>query len=203
MEKISLAQAVIVEGRYDKIKLEAVVDAFILPTNGFRVFSDLELRALIRRLAETRGIIVLTDSDAAGFKIRGFLRGIVPPEQVTDVYIPDLYGKERRKQKPSREGKLGVEGMNPAILLEAFRKAGISAGRRRPARDPITRFDLYEDGVSGGEGSREKRRLLYRKLGLPERLSPSAALELLNQMLTREEYRQAVEELGQCGGGEM
>ena len=189
MEKLRLKQAVIVEGRYDKIKLDAMLDAIILPTNGFGIFSNAELRGLIRSLAAQNGIILLTDSDAAGFKIRNYLRGMIPAGQITNVYIPDILGREKRKAFASKEGKLGVEGMSLEILREAFAKAGVLEDKRPDVANPITKLDLFEDGLYGGENSAEKRRGLFKALGLPIRLGVNAALPLLNQMLSREEYR--------------
>ena len=189
-QKISINQAVIVEGRYDKIRLESVIDALILPVGGFRIFTDGELRGFIRRLAAGRGVIVLTDSDAAGFKIRAFLRGMIPADQITDVYIPDVFGREKRKREGSKEGKLGVEGMSAQILREAFRQAGVTSAERREQENPVTKLDLYEAGIYGGENSRTKRAAFYEKLGLPARLGVNAALPLLRQMLTREEFEQ-------------
>lgn len=195
MERIRLRQAVVVEGKYDKIRLEAVVDALILTTDGFRIYKDRERRALLRSLAETRGLIVLTDSDSAGFRLRGHIAGIAGQGQITHVYIPDVFGKERRKRAPSAEGKLGVEGMDPGVLREAFRRAGVLEDDVPPKRDPITRQDLYEDGLTGGRDSARLRRELYARLGLPARLSTAAMLELLNHMLTREEYREFIARL--------
>lgn len=192
MEKLKLRQAVIVEGKYDKIKLESVVDALILPLDGFRIYKDKERRALIRSLAKTRGLIVLTDSDSAGFRLRGHISGIVREGEVTHVFTPDILGKEKRKRIASAEGKLGVEGMGADTLREAFRRAGIQVGDAAdppPPADPVTRQDLYEDGFFGGENSASLRRALYARLGLPERLSTTAALELLAHMLTRDEYK--------------
>ena len=189
MEKLRLKQAVIVEGRYDKIKLDAMLDAIILPTNGFGIFSNAELRGLIRSLAAQNGIILLTDSDAAGFKIRNYLRGMIPAGQITNVYIPDILGREKRKAFASKEGKLGVEGMSLEILREAFAKAGVLEDKSPDVANPITKLDLFEDGLYGGENSAEKRRGLFKALGLPTRLGVNAALPLLNQMLSREEYR--------------
>ncbi|MCL2068612.1 MAG: DUF4093 domain-containing protein [Oscillospiraceae bacterium] len=193
-EKIYLRRAVIVEGRYDKIRLESVIEAMILPVGGFQIFTDKELRAFIRRLAAENGIIVLTDSDAAGFKIRAFLRGMIPPEQITHVYIPDIFGREKRKAAPSKEGKLGVEGMSADILREAFRRAGVTGEVHRERENPLTKLDLYEAGLTGGENSREKRFAFYARLGLPARLGVNAALPLINQMLTREEFEQILRE---------
>ena len=188
MEKLRLNQAVIVEGRYDKIKLDAMLDAIILPTNGFGIFSDRELRELICRLAAQSGIILLTDSDAAGFKIRNYLRGMIPARQITNVYIPDIFGREKRKNTASKEGKLGVEGISLDILREAFCRAGVLPGCQSVPTNPITKLDLYENGLYGGDGSAEKRRQLFRQLGLPARLGVNAVLPILNRMLTREEY---------------
>jgi ribonuclease M5 len=193
MEKLKLRQAVIVEGKYDKIKLEGLIDGVILTTDGFRIFKDKAMQALIRSLAKTCGIVLLTDSDAAGFKIRAKLAGIVAAGDVTNVYVPDILGKEKRKPQRSAEGKLGVEGMALEVLREAFERAGVLAETRN-RREHITRLDLYEDGLLGGDNSAEKRRALFSRLGLPSRLSASAALPLLNQMLTRPEYEELVDE---------
>lgn len=195
MEKLHLKQAVIVEGKYDKIKLESLIDGVILTTNGFRIFKDKEMQRLIRSLAKTCGIIVLTDSDEAGFRIRSLLSGIVWEGEITNVYIPDVLGKEKRKQKPSAEGKLGVEGMGLQVLREAFDRAGVTASEKRFGPNAVTRFDLYDDGLCGGENSSALRRALYTRLGLPERLSTGAAIPLLNQMLTRVEYKKLVAEI--------
>lgn len=194
MDRLRLKQAVIVEGKYDKIRLESLIDGVIITTNGFRIFRDKEMQRLIRSLAKTCGIIVLTDSDAAGFRIRAVLSGIVWEGEIINVYIPDILGKERRKRKPSAEGKLGVEGMELEILREAFDRAGILPDSGKRAGPDITRLDLYEDGLCGGENSAARRRAIYARLGLPARLSTGAALPLLNQMLTREEYKRLVKE---------
>lgn len=192
MERMRLHQAVIVEGKYDKIKLESVVDALILTTGGFQIYKDKERRALLRSLAQTCGLVVLTDSDGAGFRLRGYLNGI-SSMGITHVYIPDVFGKERRKRAPSAEGKIGVEGIDPATLQEAFRRAGVLE-ESAPPQEPVTRQDFYEDGLMGGPGSAERRRALYRRLGLPERLSTSAAIDAIAHMLTREEYKAALAE---------
>lgn len=192
---ITLKQAVIVEGKYDKIKLESILDAVILTTDGFGVFKDKEKQRLIRRLAQERGIVVLTDSDSAGFVIRGFLGGIVPPEQVIHVYIPDIFGKERRKTAPSKEGKLGVEGIDTERILEALRKAGVLCTETEtPAetRRQVTKTDLYEDGFSGHSDSAARRKALLRALDLPERLSANAMLKIINTFLTYDDYKAAV-----------
>ena len=151
---IHIAQAIIVEGKYDKIKLSSILDAVILVTNGFHIFHDAEKMSLIRYYAKTTGVIILTDSDTAGFKIRHYLKGAVHEGKLYHVYIPDIYGKERRKDKPSAEGKLGVEGIDKKRLLEAFGKAGILAEEAPEKTDPITKLDLYELGLSGGADSK-------------------------------------------------
>ena len=188
--------AVIVEGKYDKIKLSSVIDAVIIPTNGFRVFKDKEKMALIRYYASGAGIIILTDSDSAGFKIRNYIKGSVGNARIFNVYIPDIYGKERRKTDYSKEGKLGVEGMDEDVLIEAFKKSGIDFSSEPRRRRDITKMDLFEDGLSGGANSSEKRAEFLKILGLPELLTANAMLEVLNAMLTREQYKQAVDKLG-------
>ena len=195
---LKLKEAVIVEGKYDKIKLDSILDACILTTDGFGIFKDKEKQKLIRRLAKEKGIIVLTDSDSAGFVIRSFLSGIVPKEQIKNVYIPDIFGKEKRKEAYSKEGKLGVEGMEKKVLLEAFQKASIfteeSSSPLQQKRE-ITQTDLYEDGLSGGENSAERRKQLLKNLDLPQHLSKNAMLQMLNLFLTYEEYQQEVKKL--------
>ena len=183
-------EVIVVEGRYDKNTLSQVVDATILETSGFGIFNDQEKRRLLQTLAETRGLIVLTDSDGAGFLIRNHIRGIVDPSRVKHAYIPDVMGKEKRKAAPSKEGKLGVEGMRPEVLLEALRRAGASfddtPARERPPQ--ISKADLYARGLSGREGSAEKRRQLLKSLGLPGRMSADAMLDVLNALMDREAF---------------
>lgn len=186
---IRIREAIIVEGRYDKNTLAQVVDAPILETSGFGIFHDSQRLALLRRLAETRGIIVLTDSDGAGFVIRNYLKGALPKERIKQAYIPDVFGKERRKRKAGKEGKLGVEGMTPEILLETLRRSGATfsgedAAERQAA---ITKADLLEKGLIGA-GSAQRRRELLQKLELPEHLTPNAMLEMLNLLMSREEF---------------
>lgn len=195
MEKLHIKQAVIVEGKYDKIRLETVVDAVIIPTNGFRIFSDKEMRALIRSLAQTCGIVVLTDSDGAGFKIRGHLSGIVGQGEIINVYIPDIFGKEKRKATPSAEGKLGVEGMDADTLRAAFQQAGVCAVSG-PPKEKITKLDLYENGLCGAPDSAVRRRQLFARLGLPERLSANAALPVLCSMMGRGAFLELLERDG-------
>ena len=184
---LSIPQAIIVEGKYDKIRLSSFVRAVIIPTQGFRIFKDPEILALIRHYARTTGILILTDSDRAGFAIRNYLRGAVSEGDIRHVYIPDVFGKEKRKDKPSAEGKLGVEGMETQVLREAFARAGVLAGEA-PEGEPITRTDLYLAGLSGRQDSAAARRALQKQLGLPGMLSAGALLEVLNSMMTREEF---------------
>ena len=185
---IRIREAIIVEGRYDKNTLAQVVDAPILETSGFGIFHDSQRLALLRRLAETRGIIVLTDSDGAGFVIRNYLRGAIDPAQVKHAYIPDVAGKERRKRTASKEGKLGVEGMPPEVLLSALRAAGATfEGEGATVKEnPVTHADLLDLGLIGA-GSKAKRAALLRALALPEHLSTAALLDVLGTLTTREE----------------
>ncbi len=184
---IKIKQAIVVEGKYDKIKLASIVDAVIIVTNGFRIYKDPEKLALIRYYASTTGIIILTDSDRAGFRIRNYIKGAVKNGKVYNVYSPDIYGKESRKEKASAEGKLGVEGIDTGLLLEAFKKAGITAHDSEPPADPITKADLFELGLSGCSNSSEMRKILQKHLGLPELLSAASLLEVLNTMMTLDE----------------
>ena len=184
---IALRQAVVVEGRYDKNALAQLVDAPIFETRGFGVMNDPALVALLREAAETRGLIILTDSDGAGFVIRNYLKGVLPQKGVYHAYIPDLPGKERRKRVPGREGLLGVEGMRPEVLLRALQNAGAEpdAAPRGPA---ITKADLYAAGLSGGRESEKKRKALQKRLGLPAHLSANGLLQALNLLYTREAF---------------
>ena len=189
---ISVKEVIVVEGRYDRNTLSQVFDAVIVETSGFGVFNDREKLALLRRLAEARGLVVLTDSDGAGFVIRNFLKGAIDPALVKQAYIPDIAGRERRKRAPSKEGKMGVEGMKPEVLIEALRRAGATLGGEEPARRAggITKATLYELGLSGGPGSAEKRRALLKELDLPEKLSANALLDVLNALYTEAELRE-------------
>lgn len=195
---IKLREAIITEGKYDKIKLSGLFDTVILTTDGFGIFKDKEKQRLVRRLAHERGILILTDSDSAGFVIRSFLSGIVEPQYVTHVYIPDIFGKEKRKDAPSKEGKLGVEGVRTEVILEALRKAGVAAesAPQTESRREVTKTDFMEDGLAGGQNSAERRRALLRQLDLPERTSANAMLKIINTFMTYEDYKAAVEKLG-------
>lgn len=193
---IKTDRVIIVEGKYDKIKLNSVLDAVIIETEGFGIFNNKEKQKLIRRLAQTKGLLILTDSDSAGFKIRSFIKGIVPSEQIKHAYIPDIFGKEKRKTEPSKEGKLGVEGIKPEIIAQALEKAGVicESSSEAPAKK-ITKLDLYEDGLSGKPDSNALRLKLLKHLDLPERLTSNALVEILNTFLTFDEYKKAVEEI--------
>ncbi len=191
-ERIKLDMPVIVEGRYDKIKLESVIDAVIITTDGFGIYRNREKRALIRRYAEKTGVIILTDSDGAGFQIRSSLKGCIGSGRAVNIYIPDVFGKERRKAKPSKEGKLGVEGIDTETLRRAFEEAGV-IGDSAPRREWIDKQRLAEDGLSGGDNSSARRQALCRQLGLPERMSAKALLEALNTLYGEEEYAKALE----------
>lgn len=193
---IKIKQAIIVEGKYDKIRLSSLVDAVIIPTGGFAIYKDKEKQELIRSLAAKNGIIILTDSDSAGFQIRSHLRNIVKQGEIINVYIPDIFGKERRKAQPSKQGKLGVEGMTTEVLLEAFKKAGVIADEAAPKSDPITKADLLDMGLIGGENSAIMRAELQRSLGLPELLTANMLIEILNVMYTREEFLSLTEQGG-------
>ncbi len=188
---IKIDQAIIVEGKYDKIKLSSVVDGIIIVTNGFRIFKDKEKLELIRYYARTTGIIILTDSDSAGRKIRGYIKGAVHDGSIKNVYIPDIFGKEKRKNKPSAEGKLGVEGIDSDILIKAFEKAGITASESDSVHD-ITNMTLFENGLSGGQNSKLLRERLQMKLGLPSLMSSASLIEVLNTMMNGEELAEEV-----------
>lgn len=190
---IKINEAVIVEGKYDKIKLSAVLDTIIIETDGFAIFKDKEKQKLIRFLAEKRGIIIMTDSDSAGFKIRSFINGITKSDNIKNVYMPDVYGKEKRKTEASKEGKLGVEGMKSEVIMSALKKAGVlCAENSKTESREITRTDFFEDGISGRDNSSEIRKALAKELDLPERISASSLLKIINTYLTYDEYKDAV-----------
>lgn len=186
-----IREVIIVEGRYDKNTVSQAVDAVIIETNGFGIFSNKEKETLIRKLADKRGIIVFTDSDGAGFVIRNHLKGMLPKGTVKHAYIPDIYGKEKRKSSPSKEGKLGVEGMDKNIIVNALIRAGATFEDEHATAvnsEPITKADFYELGLSGKPGSEEMRRATAKKLSLPERISANALLDVVNALYSREEF---------------
>lgn len=191
---ISIKEAVIVEGRYDKIKLSEVIDTPVIETGGFRIFKDKEKQNLIRKIAEERGILVLTDSDSAGFVIRNFLKGSVPEEKIKHAYIPQLKGKEKRKSEESKEGLLGVEGVSAEIIADAVRKsaATILGEDNEIKKSEITKQDLYELGLTGKENSAILREELLRKLELPTYLSTNAMLSALNCLYSLEELKELI-----------
>lgn len=192
-------EVIVVEGRYDKNALRQVVDATVIPLGGFAVFNDREKLAFLRRLGQERGLILLTDSDGAGFVIRNYLKGALPKEMVKQAYIPDIAGKERRKRRPGKEGKLGVEGMKPQVLLEALERAGATfldetPGQTAPGGPPITKADLFSMGLTGGSGSAARRQALLKRLELPEHLTTGGMLEALNLLYDRESLYRLLEE---------
>ena len=190
---IKLKQAVIVEGRYDKIKLKNIIDAPIIETNGFRIFNDKQRQSLIRQIAEKRGILIMTDSDGAGFVIRNFLKGTVDKSKIKNCYIPQLSGKEKRKVRGSAEGFLGVEGVPDEVIIEAVRKSGAEIiGEETVKRNEITKADLYSLGLTGTENSAQKRKQLLDKLNLPGYLSTNAMLTALNCLYSLEELKNII-----------
>ena len=193
---VKIREAIVVEGRYDKNTLSQILDATILETSGFGIFKDKQQMALLRRVAEKRGLIVFTDSDGAGFVIRNHIKSAIPGKYLKHAYTPDIMGKERRKSAPGKEGKLGVEGMRPEIILEALRRAGATIeGEEGPATRSITKQDLMALGLSGGADASAKRLALLKKTNLPERMSANAMLQALNLLYTLEELTTIVETL--------
>lgn len=193
---IKLDKAIIVEGKYDKIKLSNFIDATIIETDGFRIFSDNDKKSLIKRLAKTKGIIIMTDSDAAGFRIRNYIKNIASDGDITNVYIPDVFGKEKRKTESSKEGKLGVEGLSDDVIRNAMKKAGISSCNSPLSNKRlVTVTDLYEDGFTGTNNSKGRRYKLLHTLELPARLSNSQLLKLINTFMTYEDYKKVVNEI--------
>lgn len=193
---LKIKEAIVVEGRYDKNTLSQIVDAPILETSGFGIFKDKAQMALLRRVAERRGLIVFTDSDGAGFIIRNHIKSAIPGKYLKHAYIPDIPGKEKRKSAPGKEGKLGVEGISPEILLDALRKSGatIEGEEASPARS-ITKQDLMALGLSGGPDASARRLALLKKLNLPEHMSANAMLQALNLLYTPEELETLMESL--------
>lgn len=194
---IKLKQAVIVEGKYDKIKLSSIIDTLIIETDGFQIFKDKEKLGYIRLLAETRGVIIMTDSDSAGFLIRSHLVGSVKDGEIINVYIPDIKGREKRKEKDSADGLLGVEGMSEEVILSALCAAGVTADKTdktEPTRR-VTKADLYDDGLSGGKNSKGLRERLLLELGLPKRISANAIPKALEYLVTYDQYKKAVDKI--------
>lgn len=193
---IKIREAIVVEGRYDKNTLSQIIDAPILETSGFGIMKDKAQLSLLRKVADTRGLVVFTDSDGAGFVIRNFLKGAIPAHRLKHAYIPDIYGKERRKSAPGKEGKLGVEGMRPEIIIEALRNAGatIEGESATHTTGNITKQDMVELGLSGGKHSSVKRKMLLKKLQLPEHMSSNGMLQALNLLIDLETLQQLVGE---------
>lgn len=192
---IKIREAIVVEGRYDKNTLSQIVDAPIIETSGFGIMKDKAQLAFLRQVAEKRGLVIFTDSDGAGFVIRNFLKGAIPSEQIKHAYIPDIAGKERRKSAPGKEGKLGVEGMRPEVILECLRRAGATIeGESAGERHTVTKQDMMELGLSGGADSKAKRLALQKKLDLPEHMSANALLQALNLLYSLEELQAIMED---------
>jgi ribonuclease M5 len=192
---IKIKEAILVEGRYDKNTLSQIVDAAIFECSGFGIFKNKEQMDLLRKVAKKRGLIVFTDSDGAGFVIRNHVKSAIDNQCLKHAYIPDVYGKERRKSAPGKEGKIGVEGMTRDVILEALRRAGATfEGECATVSGGITKQDMMELGLSGGVDSAEKRHKLLRKLGLPEHMSANAMLQALNLLYTKQELEKLLEE---------
>ena len=195
---VKIKEAIVVEGRYDKNTLSQIVEAPILETSGFSIMKDKQQLELLRKVAKTRGLIIFTDSDGAGFVIRNFLKGAIDGKYLRHAYIPDIPGKERRKSAPGKEGKLGVEGMTPQVILDALRKAGATVLGEETSRAAgnITKQDMMEMGLSGGPNSSTLRKQLLKKLDLPEHMSANALLQAVNLLYTLDELREILSQLG-------
>ena len=187
---VRIKEAIVVEGKYDKNTLSQIVDAPIFQTEGFGIMNDKQQIALLRSIAKVRGLVIFTDSDGAGFVIRNFLKSAIPAEQLKHAYIPDVYGKERRKKTPGKEGKLGVEGMSPEVILECLRRSGATFedSQNGTPEPEITKLDLFYTGLSGGTNSKAKRLMLLKMLDLPEHMSSNAMLQALNLLCSRDEF---------------
>lgn len=195
---IRVREAILVEGRYDANAVHQVVDAIVLETGGFRIFNDKDQLRLLRRIAATRGLILLTDSDGAGFVIRNYLKGALPAGSIKQAYIPDIQGKERRKRHSSKEGKLGVEGMRPDVILQALRRAGATIEQEGSApisNDVITKADFYEWGLSGRTDSVKRRAAVLHALDLPAHMTANALLEFINAVGTRADIEQIIQQI--------
>lgn len=196
MEKLKIQQAIVVEGKYDKIKLSSFIDGVIIVTNGFGIYKDKETAQLIRYYAKAQGIILLTDSDSAGFRIRGHIKSIVPEGKIINLYAPEILGKEKRKAQPSKEGKLGVEGINIHILRELFEKAGIS-GTVTDKGEPVTKMNFYELRLTGHDNSSALREKVLEKMVLPKLVSSKALLEIVNAKYSKDEFYDFMVKLNQ------
>ena len=198
---VKIKEAIVVEGRYDKNTLSQIVDAPILETSGFGIFKNKEQMALLRRVAEKRGLIVFTDADGAGFVIRNHLKSAIEPKYLKHAYTPDIFGKERRKEKAGKEGKLGVEGMSRDVIIESLRRAGATfIGEENSAeKAEITKADLMDLGLYG-PGSNERRKLLIKKLGFPEKISTNAFLQAVNLLYTLDELTTIMNSLEKDNG---
>lgn len=190
MDKLRVREVILVEGKYDKIALEAVVDGLIFPVDGFSIFHDAPLKELLRRLAAERGVVILTDSDGGGVVIRRHLKSLLPPEQVKEAFIPDVPGKEKRKRAPGKAGTLGVEGMRPEVLRQALLRAGVGLEEER--EKPFTKAVLYALGLSGTPDAKERRLALQAALGLPANLSANALAAVLSAITTPAEVEELI-----------
>ena len=191
---IKIKEAVIVEGKYDKIKLSNILDTFIVETNGFQIYKDKARRDFIKRLADERGIIILTDSDHSGFQLRNYISMGISKDKIKHLYIPDIYGKEKRKTEPSKEGKLGVEGIEDKILINLFENADVEFSESEN-KELISNYDLFAAGISGGANSKEKRKKLLKSLNLPEFLSTNSLLTYLNSSISKDEFLKIIDTL--------
>lgn len=195
-KRIKIKETIIVEGKYDKIRLSPLFDACIIELGGFQIYNNKDRLALIRKIAEKTGIIILTDSDSSGFKLRHYITSAVPKAQITNVFIPNVSGKEKRKAKPGKENLIGVEGMTTEVLLDAFRKAGIDPETGTSERkEPFSKAFLYELGLSGGTGSSELRRKVCEHYSLPKMLSANSLAEILPIITTEADFISALEEI--------
>ena len=196
--KPRVREVIVVEGRYDRNTLLQAVDAAVVEVGGFALFNDREKAAYLRRLAEARGVILLTDPDGAGFVLRSHLKGLLPPDRVKQAYVPDVYGKEKRKRKPGKEGKLGVEGMRPQVILDALRRAGATFAQQdeseMPVHPVITKADFYEWGLSGRPDSTARRAAVLHALDLPAHMTANALLEFINAVGTHEQVAEIIQQ---------
>lgn len=191
-ELLHLGKAVVVEGKYDKIKLSSIIDDVIIVTNGFRLFNDKEKQALIRFYSKTTGIVILTDSDTAGFKIRNMVKNISKDGEVVNVYIPEIFGKEKRKKEFSKEGKIGVEGIDKKIIIDALSKSGVLCNTSYSNAQKVTYLDFYDDGLAGKPYSRNLRIAFLKSLNLPQLITTKSLLEIINTIMTKEDYKEKI-----------